>query len=219
MKVLNKEQENFIKIFAQVKYSDKFYLTGGTALSEYYLQHRLSDDMDLFTSVDGMINKFSDNFMKEFEKEKYKIKLLRSHSTFKEFVIEKKLPLRIHLAQDSPFRFEPPIKTQENIFVDSLIDLATNKLLTIFGRYEIRDYVDIFFIVKEKKYDMPTLVQKSKEKDPGLDEYYLSLSFNKIRELIEKKYLERVILLKKIEPEELENFFLENAVKLLNKRK
>lgn len=27
----------------------KFYLTGGTALSEFYLQHRLSEDLDFFT--------------------------------------------------------------------------------------------------------------------------------------------------------------------------
>lgn len=29
-----------------------FYLTGGTALSEFYLQHRYSDDLDFFTRKD-----------------------------------------------------------------------------------------------------------------------------------------------------------------------
>ena len=27
----------------------EYYLTGGTALSAFYLQHRFSDDLDLFT--------------------------------------------------------------------------------------------------------------------------------------------------------------------------
>lgn len=27
----------------------RFYLTGGTALAEFYLKHRLSEDLDLFT--------------------------------------------------------------------------------------------------------------------------------------------------------------------------
>ncbi|WP_456342326.1 nucleotidyl transferase AbiEii/AbiGii toxin family protein [Thermovibrio sp.] len=31
------------------KYRDKLYLTGGTALSRFYFQHRLSDDLDLFS--------------------------------------------------------------------------------------------------------------------------------------------------------------------------
>lgn len=29
--------------------TDNFYLTGGTALSEFYLQHRLSEDLDFFS--------------------------------------------------------------------------------------------------------------------------------------------------------------------------
>ena len=36
----------------------RFYLTGGTALAEFYLKHRLSEDIDLFTpeqEVDQML--------------------------------------------------------------------------------------------------------------------------------------------------------------------
>lgn len=29
-----------------------FYLTGGTALAEYYFRHRISDDLDFFTPYD-----------------------------------------------------------------------------------------------------------------------------------------------------------------------
>jgi len=40
-------------IFDQVKQSDflksNFYFTGGPALSEFYLQHRYSDDLDFFS--------------------------------------------------------------------------------------------------------------------------------------------------------------------------
>lgn len=32
-----------------------FYLTGGTALSRGYLQHRFSDDLDLFTNMEHPI--------------------------------------------------------------------------------------------------------------------------------------------------------------------
>ena len=30
----------------------QFYLTGGTALSEYYLHHRLSEDLDFFSEIE-----------------------------------------------------------------------------------------------------------------------------------------------------------------------
>jgi predicted nucleotidyltransferase component of viral defense system len=31
----------------------RFYLTGGTALSEFYFQHRLSEDLDFFSEYDN----------------------------------------------------------------------------------------------------------------------------------------------------------------------
>ena len=41
--------------------TSRFYLTGGTALSEFYLRHRLSEDLDLFSEEEvkpGMIEAF-----------------------------------------------------------------------------------------------------------------------------------------------------------------
>ena len=33
-----------------------FYLTGGTALAEFYLHHRYSDDLDFFTRKQGRLS-------------------------------------------------------------------------------------------------------------------------------------------------------------------
>lgn len=45
--------DNQIKILEAISNDNAicqiFYLTGGTALSEYYLQHRLSEDLDFFS--------------------------------------------------------------------------------------------------------------------------------------------------------------------------
>lgn len=46
-KILTPLQKQFISLFAQNRYlADRFYLTGGTALSAYYLGHRYSEDTD-----------------------------------------------------------------------------------------------------------------------------------------------------------------------------
>ena len=54
VKILTELQKKMLEIFFSVpELKEHFYLTGGTALSAFYLQHRLSDDLDLFThSVD-----------------------------------------------------------------------------------------------------------------------------------------------------------------------
>src|SRR3989338_2799809 len=50
--ILTPHQSQFLDLVASEKQLTKhFYLTGGTALAEFYYQHRLSEDLDFF-SVD-----------------------------------------------------------------------------------------------------------------------------------------------------------------------
>ena len=44
--ILSKNQINLLTLLSNEKsISDSFYLSGGTALAEFYLQHRLSEDL------------------------------------------------------------------------------------------------------------------------------------------------------------------------------
>ncbi|MBI3990758.1 MAG: nucleotidyl transferase AbiEii/AbiGii toxin family protein, partial [Candidatus Omnitrophica bacterium] len=48
--LLTDEQQKFLTLFNNEKsICKKFYLTGGTALTEFYLHHRLSEDLDFFS--------------------------------------------------------------------------------------------------------------------------------------------------------------------------
>jgi len=50
IQILTKDQQAFLYLVSQNEYMVKrFYFTGGTALSEYYLHHRYSDDLDFFS--------------------------------------------------------------------------------------------------------------------------------------------------------------------------
>lgn len=44
-----------LAVFATLPDQTHFYLTGGTALAEFYLGHRLSFDLDFFTAEDALI--------------------------------------------------------------------------------------------------------------------------------------------------------------------
>ncbi|MGQ9706983.1 MAG: nucleotidyl transferase AbiEii/AbiGii toxin family protein [bacterium] len=57
MKVLTTLKEEFLKIFSTTKLKNKFYLTGETAFSAFYLQHRISEDMDFFTEEEREISR------------------------------------------------------------------------------------------------------------------------------------------------------------------
>ena len=59
MKILTPLQRAILKQFPQVTDADSFYLTGGTALAYFYLKHRQSHDLDFFTSLQELVESFS----------------------------------------------------------------------------------------------------------------------------------------------------------------
>jgi hypothetical protein len=48
------------------KLNQPFYLTGGTALSRHYFNHRFSDDLDLFVNNDANFNNYTETLYKAF---------------------------------------------------------------------------------------------------------------------------------------------------------
>lgn len=53
MEILSQLQKEFFVEIARIAYlKDTFYLTVGTALAAFYLQHRYSEDLDFFTETE-----------------------------------------------------------------------------------------------------------------------------------------------------------------------
>ena len=57
------------------------YLTGGTALSRFYLNHRYSDDLDFFANSSSTFIKDTDLIISKL-KEKYEFEILRKTTDF-----------------------------------------------------------------------------------------------------------------------------------------
>lgn len=127
----------------------QFYYTGGTALSAVYLQHRYSDDLDffsekkfnnqvLFTLVEEWSRKHHFTFESRFVEVVYIFNLLFSD----------KENLKVDF---SYYPYEKIEKEQiiDGIKVDSLIDIAVNKMLTISQRTEVKDFVDLYFLLEQ----------------------------------------------------------------------
>ena len=92
------------------------------------------------------------------------------------------------------------------------IDIAVNKLFSIYQRIQARDFIDLYAIIKEKKYAIEDLIKKAKSKfDWHIDPLQLGAQFLKVKEV---KDYPRMIL--EIRPEKLEEFFLGEAKKFKN---
>jgi len=158
-----------------------FYLTGGSALADFFLGHRRSYDLDLFTIEKDLIVPFSRVLEERLHKSKYMLKVIRRFESFVEFEVEKEgKSLRLHLAYDSPFRFEEPYPSEFGIKINDYRDLVVDKLLIFFGRWKHRDAVDLFFILKNESIE--NLIRMAKQKDPGFDLYWFSVALKEVDE-------------------------------------
>jgi len=155
-------QDKILDIIEQL--SLDFYLTGGTALSRCYLQHRYSDDLDFF--VNGHM---------EFKKQcSIAIDALKRHwvcdvtatsDTFvRIFVQSGRLALKIDFVNDVPFHFGDIQPSPIFHRVDSWRNILSNKVCAL-SRVEVKDIVDIVFIAKRYAFEWETIVSDAKEKD------------------------------------------------------
>ncbi len=48
VRILTSYQEKALKLIASTDIANSFYFSGGTALAQYYLQNRKSEDLDFF---------------------------------------------------------------------------------------------------------------------------------------------------------------------------
>ncbi len=176
--ILSSLQKNILISLQGVPDFSYFYLTGGTALADFYLGHRRSYDLDIFTRETGIVLPFSRLVEVKLKNQGYLVEVKRRFESFVEFELtEKNEKTRLQLALDSPFKFEDAVDSDIGVKVNSYKDLIVDKLLAFFGRVEPRDAVDLFIILKkEKLWELARLAQ---QKDPGFDLYWLAVALEK----------------------------------------
>ncbi len=184
MQIISNVQKRILVLFGDVSDSGSFYLTGGTALAEFYLKHRKSNDLDFFAVIEEIIIPFSYNLEQALKKDGMVVERQRAVRSFVELrASQQGESTIIHIAQDTPFRFEElkEFPLYPNLKVDNLTDIASNKLLALFGRAALRDFIDIYFLIKKGFFTFEALIEKAKLKDPGFDLYWLAVAFERIR--------------------------------------
>lgn len=144
--------------------TDWFYFTGGTALSEFYLHHRYSEDLDFFSEdkiheeiVDEFIRKVNKNLDSTAEKRKIMGHVLMTLQ-FKD-----SSSLKLDFVYQ-PFKLLEHGKKYGNLRIASLWDIVVDKFYTIFNRLTARDFVDLYFGIKEVDCDLDQLIRALEEK-------------------------------------------------------
>ena len=213
MSILSANQKKILKFLSTEKsISEFFYLTGGTALAEFYLRHRLSEDLDFFSEREFDPQAISTIF-KKIQK-RARIKSITYEQSFNRNLFFLDIQNDSVKTEFTYFPF-PRIEIGQkigNLHIDSLVDIAVNKLFTIYQKPRLRDFIDLYLILhKEKTWNIKALINKAKIKfDHHIVPLQLSSQFIKVETL--KDY---PIMIENIREKEWQSFFL-NEAKILS---
>ena len=79
--ILTPHQSQFLELVGQEPDLVKdYYFTGGTALTEYYLKHRISEDIDLFTERFEVDQILIEAFLKKISEKLINVNFIHEHS-------------------------------------------------------------------------------------------------------------------------------------------
>lgn len=206
--ILTGNQQKIIDLVVENKnIQQKFYLTGGTALAEYYFQHRISEDLDFFCEVPfplTLIEPLIASIKNQLGASEVKYnKLFDRHIYF--FTVDDD-EIKVEFTYFENKRISPT-KVINNLQVDDLLDIGANKIMAILDRNEPKDFIDLYFILQQTNLDKLLIAVKNKyqvtidpitlgaalikgEKIAFPKEKLLTASINQIRDYWKKKALD-----------------------------
>ena len=178
-KVLTPLKRDFLKAFFQVETT--FFLSGGSALGVFYLDHRRSYDLDFFSmqevhwqALKGQVQKIASSIgsaLETLSASPYfqRMRLTRDDETeILDFIIE----------------FVPQVFPEKNRFgnivVDPLIEIGINKICTLVHRSELKDLIDLYFLQRDAEFDIIANWERACTKEGGLEPAMVSYLLTQI---------------------------------------
>ncbi len=211
--ILTPLQAKVLELFFATEVGRQFFLTGGTALAAFYLHHRFSEDLDLFTVDDGVLELATAVLEAISRQVGGSLSKRLIVTSLKQLSLEAEGEVvRIDLVRDHKIQFGEN-QLFGNVIVDSLENVGASKLTAILSRTESKDFVDLYFILQQGQ-DLDHLLSLAKQKDLGLTEFWVA---NMMRQIRGATRMPRMI--KPLDLELLKKFYLDLADELLRRVK
>ncbi len=196
-----------LQLVSQKSELQNYYLSGGTALAGFYLHHRFSDDLDFFsyedpdpTLIERVAGEIANSLQAQTRFEK-----LHDRRLF--FFTKNKEELKVEFTR-YPFQQLEPVKTVDGIRIDSLRDIAANKLAALLDRFDPKDFVDLYYLLQN--VPLETIQQDTQKKFSfTISPLFLGSELAKVKRI---EALPK--MLKPLTVEEIRTFFTQQANRL-----
>jgi predicted nucleotidyltransferase component of viral defense system len=184
--------------------------SGGTALAEYYLHHRYSEDLDFFSPDEFPIAGITASLKKIGSA--VGVRATRYEQSFNRNLFFLQIGDEEVKTEFTYFPFSriDETKKEGKLAIDSLLDIAVNKIFTIYQKPRSRDFIDLYCIMQKESWSVGDFAQKAQIKfDTYIDPVQLGAQFLRAGEL---KDYPRMIT--PIEPSVWQEFFKQEAKRL-----
>lgn len=169
---LTELQRAVLRLLAQNRSPDS-YLAGAAALHFAPNSRRFSNDLDFFHDSETRVASAFAADAGALRHAGFELDVeLSQPGHIRAVVSQGSDSTRIDWAQDTSWRFMPPVRIEGGGYLLHEIDLAINKVLALAGRDEPRDYVDIIY-VDERILALGALCWAAAGKDPGFTPHSL----------------------------------------------
>lgn len=163
------QREIIVELIDHHILKDDFFLTGGTALSVFYLHHRRSNDLDFFTLKPIDLSEI-DFSLKTIWKNSY-TKIKESPNFLSVLVQNVKIDLVIDPLSFEEDREQYFIHANKFLLIDTIRNILSNKFSAIVSRTEPKDFIDFYCINKKLKMDsLATIYNEAQKKDAIFDD-------------------------------------------------
>ena len=152
----------------------RFFLTGGSALGIFYLGHRLSYDLDFFT-MEALDWHLFRNFVRKIAKQiGAELTPETEAPMFHRFVLSRDAEKEVlDFVVEQVTQIDPQKERFSPVIVDTMREIAVNKICALIGRAEKKDLIDLFFLEKNG-LDVLSLVKQARQKEGGVEPAILS---------------------------------------------
>lgn len=185
---LTTRQKQFLGLVLEEPFLLKtFYLSGGTALASWYLHHRESYDLDFFSDEpfrkDALV-RWVIAEKKRLGYSSYRYEEDWGFSIFFFHYLNNEV-LKVDFNHYGAVGLQQKM-LWKGLRIDSLYDIAVNKIQTVATAPRARDYIDLYYILKKKDWSVNALLGDAAIKfSIRIDAFDIAKNFLKVTEFLD----------------------------------
>ena len=139
-------EKNVLRLLAANR-NPESYVAGATVFLRREDSHRQSQDIDVFHDTVQSLKRAAEQDAAVLQSNGYTLEWAETQEMLQRATVSKAgRSTKVEWAYDSAFRFFPVQPDADFGFVLHPLDGATNKMLALAGRGELRDYLDVLFL-------------------------------------------------------------------------